>query len=98
MSHRGDCYDEVPMANFWRILERELGRHRCYATRERGRRGISECIKIIHNRQWYHSRLGNLMSTSSWVAAADSRDSNLWCQLLTTELSFPVAVSMRWLQ
>lgn len=36
MSHGGDCYDEVPMANFWRILEHELVRHRCYATRERG--------------------------------------------------------------
>jgi putative transposase len=60
MSRRGNCYDNAPMESFWGSLKNELVHHQRYATRADAQAAIQEYIESFYNRQWRHSRLGNV--------------------------------------
>ena len=60
MSHKGNCYDNVPMESFWGTLKQELVHHRQYRTRQEAIRDITEYIEIFYNRQRLQPGLGFL--------------------------------------
>jgi transposase InsO family protein len=60
MSRKGNCFDNATMESFWGTLKNELIYHRCYETRQRAVREITEYIEIFYNRQRRQERLGFL--------------------------------------
>jgi putative transposase len=58
MSHKGNCYDNVPMESFWGMLKNEMVHYRKYATRREAESEIREYIEIFYNRQRIQKRLG----------------------------------------
>lgn len=58
MSHKGNCYDNASMENFWGSLTYELIHYQRYATKADAEAAIKKYIEIFYNRQRRHSRLG----------------------------------------
>jgi putative transposase len=58
MSWKGNCYDNVPVENFFGSLKNELARHRPFFDQPEVRQAIGEYIEEFYNRQRVHQALG----------------------------------------
>lgn len=51
MSKSGNCYDNVPIESFLRILKNELVNHHSYKTREETKADITNYIELFYTQR-----------------------------------------------